>query len=233
MIAIHQSQFLPWVPYFYKMLKADIFVILDDVQFQKNGVQNRNKIKTPKGAAWLTVPVSLQFGSKINEVTISNIVEYERVSDILITNYKRSIYFHKIYTMIKRIFDKKINNLNELNISLLDQVLEMLGKRPTIYYSSTLKISEKKDDLVIEIIKHFKDKEYLSGAGAFKYMDLNKFKKAGIKVYTYEFVYNEYRQLWNKRVGFLNDLSIIDLMFNNLEDSLAYIQNNGSLKNVI
>ena len=56
-VAIHQPHYLPWQPYLAKVLACDVFIYLDSVQYQKNGVQNRNQIKTSQGTKWLTVPV--------------------------------------------------------------------------------------------------------------------------------------------------------------------------------
>jgi hypothetical protein len=69
-VGIHQPNFIPWLGYFYKILKSDIFIILDDVQYTKNSFINRNKIKTPNNSQWLTLPVKKQFGQLINEVEI-------------------------------------------------------------------------------------------------------------------------------------------------------------------
>jgi hypothetical protein len=120
-----------------------------------------------------------------------------------------------------------------LNAGLLKEVLNKLGVAVNITFSSSLSLTAKKDDLLIGIIKSFKEEEYLSGNGALNYMDLKKFQQAGIKIYTFEFQYAEYRQLWNKRIGFLPDLSIIDLFFNNLDNANAYILHNGRIKRVI
>ena len=72
-IGIHQPQYLPWLPYFLKIDQSDVFVILDTVDFQKNGLQNRNQIKTNQGAQWLTVPVRQQLGQKIIDVRVDNL----------------------------------------------------------------------------------------------------------------------------------------------------------------
>jgi len=69
-VSIHQPQYMPYIGYIYKILKSDVFVFLDDVQYKKNEWQNRNRIKGPNGLVWLTVPVSFNFGDKINEVKI-------------------------------------------------------------------------------------------------------------------------------------------------------------------
>ena len=67
-VAIHQSQYHPWINYYIKISKADYFVFLDDVQFQKNGLQNRNKIKTLTGEQWITIPIKQSLDQKISAV---------------------------------------------------------------------------------------------------------------------------------------------------------------------
>ena len=69
-VAIHQPQYLPWLGYLAKWAAADVFVFLDTVQYEKNGWQNRNRIKTPTGPRWLTVPVHARLGTPIDEVTV-------------------------------------------------------------------------------------------------------------------------------------------------------------------
>ena len=234
MIAIHQSQFLPWVPYFYKILKSDTFIVLNDVQFRKNWVQNRNKIKTPSGPIWLTLPVSLSFGTPINEVRVSNVNVYKKLLKTINANYKKSTYYNQIYPLLESIFEKKYQYLDEVNLELLTKFLEVInGKKFNIITSGEIETTQKKEDLVIELIKSQGEKEYLSGKGALNYMNLSKFKKQDIKVYTYDFVYSEYPQLWNKMQGFIPDLSILDLLFNNLANAKCYILGNGSIYEVI
>ena len=77
-VAIHQPNFLPWIGYFYKIVKSDIFVFLDNVQYTKNSFINRNKIKTSQGEMWLTVPVSFSFGQLIRKVRINNLVDWQK-----------------------------------------------------------------------------------------------------------------------------------------------------------
>ena len=69
-VAIHQPHYLPWLGYFAKWAAADRFIFLDTVQYEKNGWQNRNRVKTPDGPRWLTVPVHARLGTPIREVTI-------------------------------------------------------------------------------------------------------------------------------------------------------------------
>jgi hypothetical protein len=233
MIAIHQSQFLPWAPYFYKILKSDTFVILDDVQFQKNGVQNRNRIKTPQGAAWLTVPVKAKLGTAINEVEVSNVDVYDNLLKTIELNYKRSLYYYQIYEIVDAVFNKKYKYLNDVNIRLLRNFLKIIGVKTKIIYSSEIATTETKNQLLIEIIKYTGDHEYLSGKGALDYMNFEKFKQEDIKVYSYDFKYIEYPQLWSKQQKFIPDLSVLDLIFNYLEESKNYILNNGDISRLV
>ena len=233
MIGIHQSQFLPWIPYFYKIIKSDKFVVLDDVQFQKNGVQNRNQIKTPQGAIWLTIPVKSKLDTPINEVEVSNIKVYDKILKTIDLNYKRSPYYNQVYPSIEAVLNKKHKYLHKTNSELLNESLKFVRTEFYIEYSSNIPTTHLKDDLVIEIIKFLKDDEYLSGKGALGYMDLDKFKKQNIKVYIFDFNYIEYPQLWDKRQGFIPNLSILDLLFNFLENVVDYILDNGILKRII
>jgi hypothetical protein len=89
-IAIHQPQYFPWPPYVHKVVSADIFVYLDTVQFTKNGVQNRNRIKTPTGAQWLTLPVRHQFGASIRETSIADPGATGKHWKTVVNNYSRT-----------------------------------------------------------------------------------------------------------------------------------------------
>jgi len=229
MISIHQSQFLPWIPYFYKILKSDIFIIMDDVQYQKNGVQNRNKIKTPTGELWLTVPVEVKSNTLINEAGIKH-SDLIKILKTIKMNYGKSRYFDQIYPGIENIItDKPFVKLNDLNIELLNFILKLLGSKTKIKFSSEFALKSTKDDLVLDLILANNEKEYITGSGGLNYMDLNKFIKSEVTLYEYSFTYAEYNQLWPK-VGFVQHLSIIDLLFNEFESAHNYIISNGSIK---
>ncbi|MDD3324214.1 MAG: WbqC family protein [Sulfurospirillaceae bacterium] len=229
MISIHQSQFLPWLPYFYKILKSDIFIMMDDVQYQKNGVQNRNSIKTPTGESYLTIPVLSKSSSLINEVHILNDVYIQKMLKTLKTNYSKAKYFDIVFGEIEYLINsKKYEKLNDLNMDLLFLSLKLINAKVVIKKSSDFHISSRKDDLVLDLIMANSEKEYITGSGGLTYMDLDKFSQKGISIYEYNFKYRPYTQLWEKQ-GFIQYLSIIDLLFNDLEIAKEYILTNGSL----
>jgi len=232
MISIHQSQFLPWIPYFFKIIKSDIFIIMDDVQFQKNGVQNRNSIKTPSGSAFLTIPVSTKSDTLINQVSISNRVHLKKFLKTLQANYGKSKYFNNIFPEIENIINSHTSmHLNDLNIELLNMVIKFLGVKTEIKYSSSFSLKSKKDDLVLDLIVANGENEYITGEGGLEYMDLNKFDLKEIKLYKYSFDYKEYPQLWEKN-GFVPYLSIIDLLFNDLPNAYEYIEKSGQIEEI-
>lgn len=229
MISIHQSQFLPWIPYFYKILKSDIFIIMDDVQYQKNGVQNRNTIKTPVGESYVTIPIVSKSTSLINEVTILNAIHLSKFLKTLTNNYSKARYFDIVFNRIKNLIEQ--NNyikLDDFNKDLIFLILELINANVEVKYSSQFSLATKKDDLVLDLILACGKKSYITGTGGLEYMDLDKFYKNDIEIYQYDFKYKPYTQLWEKQ-GFIKNLSIIDLLFNDLEIAKDYILNNGSL----
>ena len=94
-IAIHQPQYFPWPPYVHKVMSADIFVYLDAVQFSKNGLQNRNQVKTNHGAIWLTVPVKHEFGKTIREIEIADLKATSKHWKTLQANYSQTLGFNR------------------------------------------------------------------------------------------------------------------------------------------
>ena len=233
MISIHQSQFLSWTPFYYKAIKSDNFIILDDVQFQKNGVQNRNLIKTPQGQTWITLPVKHDLNTPINKVTISDKIAYKKILKTIELNYKKSPNFDLIYDVLCSELKEEYDYLVDTNDNIFVKILSLLDKKIELNKSSNLECIQSKDDLVIEIIKKVGDLDYLSGTGALSYMNLQKFKNENIKVYTYDFKQQPYSQQWENEQGFIENLSIIDLLFNSLENANKYIINNGSISRAI
>lgn len=212
-VAIHQPNFLPWMGYFYKMAKCDVFVLLDNVQYAKNGFINRNKIKTPQGENWLTVPVTVKFGDLINEVKINNRVDWRKKHlRTLEMNYKKTEFFGDIFSRFKEIYHLyDWLKLSEFNVELIKFVASYLGLNKKIIKASDSDAGGKSTELLVEIVKKAAGSIYLSGFGGEKYQEEKLFEKAGIILEYYSFRHPLYRQLWK---DFIPNLSIIDLLFN-------------------
>lgn len=212
-ITIHQPEYLPWIGFFDRVSKADIFVILDDVQYQKNGFINRNKIKTSQGWQWLTVPVKERESmKKINEVEINNQIDWRQNHwKSLLYNYNKAPCFKKYSDFFEENYKKKWDSLADLDIYLIENIMDMLGIKTETKISSLLNIKGEATDRLVNMCKMLGVDTYLSGPGGKEYMDLDKFKKQNINVIFQEFTHPIYVQQFGE---FIPNLSIIDLLFN-------------------
>ncbi len=211
-IGIHQPNYLPWLGYFEKMRWCDTFVILDNVQFEKNGFTNRTKIKTPRGEQWLTLSVKRNFPQLIKDVELANFQkDTERHLKAIELNYKKAKGFETAFPIIQKMFKTEWLSLSGFNIYLIGLLVKGLLVQPKIEIASQYNFEGKSTDLLINICKHFKADTYLSGDGGKKYQDEDKFKKAGIKLEYLNYVPKEYPQLWG---NFIPNLSIIDYLLN-------------------
>ncbi len=216
-MAMHQANYIPWLGYFYKMAKCDVFVYLDVVQYPRGrSFAARNKIKTPNGSAFLTVPVSLPKGREgkalYTEVQFANDQWKEKHKKTLQFNYKKAPFFDEIFSLYARQVDRS-RNLLELNLNLIEAVTDYLNIRTKrVRLSEILKQFGQKTDLIIDICKALDADGYLSGTGGGKeYNDEAKLAQNGIMLMYSDFKHPEYRQLYGP---FEKYLSILDLLFN-------------------
>ena len=214
-IAIHQPDYIPYLGYFYKMYLSDIFVFLDDSQFQKNYLNNRNKIKTPQGWTYLTIPVERKngLGTNINETTTIDEKKWkEKHLRTLEMNYKKAPYFDEIYPEIKALIETEYNNIAELNEAIIIHIARKFNILPEIVgKSSDLHLATKKEERVLDIIKHYGANEYISGNGARQYQKEEDFEKEGIKLTYTDYHSITYQQRWGE---FVENMSVLDYIFN-------------------
>ena len=197
-------------------------MFLDNVQYKKNEWQNRNKIKTPQGWQWITVPVKYKFPQKISEVHIENTTQWKRKHLAAIkTNYSKAPYFDNYLSFFEKLFSMDWEVISSLNIYLIKEIMEFLKINTETYISSELeKFPDSPDERLISLCKYFGANKYLAGAGGKGYMDCNKFKESGIEVLFQEYNHPAYLQLY----GFFEpNMSIIDLLFNCGKDSLKIL----------
>lgn len=219
-LGIHQLHYLPWLRYFDKIARSDIFVFLDNIQYSKNEFQNRNKIKTSSGWMYLTVPVFEKYQQNLDEVLINNNIRWkEKHLNALITNYNKSPYFKNYRFFFEEVYNKNWDKLNDINYEIILFLLKSLKIKTKIVRSSQLKIEGQKTERLVNICKMFNADTYLSGAFAGKaYLDEEKFRKERIKVIYQDWKAPVYSQLFPE-AGFIPDLSIVDLLFNEGERS--------------
>jgi len=221
-VAIHQPQYLPWLPYFQKIARSDIFVYLDDVQYQKGGIQNRNQIKTASGPAWLTIPVSKSADSLISEVTIANKYWQKKHLKSIDQNYRKAKYYEIFDELFRPIFLNDYDYLVDLNIDLTEAVLNFFGITTKRVKSSSLICSGKKEAYVINICKELEAETYLSGGGAKNYQNQASFDDIGLKLIYHEPDLAVYEQT-HTSIGFIEGMSALDAILNIGEKSKKLI----------
>ncbi len=222
-IAIHQPNYIPWAGYFYKIKLCDIFVFLDDVQFSKNGFINRNRIKTPQGASWLTVPVHHKTEYSIQETLLVNNNWKTKHLKTLRGAYSRCPYFEEIFDFFSGLLTESTAlNIADLNIEIVIAIAQKLGLECSFQKSSELKIEEKNDDRLVQIVTKLGGDIYLSGHGGSKYQSIEKFASSGIELKYYDFASPQYTQIWGE---FVSKLTIIDILFNHgFSETLLLLQ---------
>ncbi|MFW6129792.1 MAG: WbqC family protein [Atribacterota bacterium] len=219
---IHQPQYMPWLGYIDKIKKCDKFVFLDDVQYKKREYQNRNKIRTPQGSMWLTIPVLVKgkYRQDIKQVKINNSTNWRKDHIKAIKhNYSSAKYFDKYFPQIEKIFSKEYKYLIDINMETIKFMIKAFDIDTEYVFSSELNIKSQRTQRLIDICKKLGADEYLSGQGAKDYMDQELFNKNGIKLRYQEFKHPEYTQNFD---GFIPNLSAIDYLFNKKVDSSIF-----------
>ena len=140
-IAISQPTYLPWYGYFALIDYVDEFVFLNDVQFDKRSWQSRNYIKTSNDKLLLSANVKTKgkFNQNINEVQLINydIFSNNHLRSIKL-NYKKSKYFDLYFNEIKKIFEKKFDKLQDLNVEIINKINELLGIKKKFFFQVNL-----------------------------------------------------------------------------------------------
>lgn len=213
-VAIHQPNYLPYLGYFDKIDRADVFVLLDSVTYTHNDWRNRNRIKTPQGERWLTVPVVRKGALKtlIRDARINGSGWRRKHWMTLEQSYSRSPHFAKYRGFFERVYETEWKLLGAFDEFLVRKMCGFLGIEATIVRASSLGgIVGAKTDLLVSICKTLGADRYISGVGAERYMDRGKFEEAGIEVVLQDFECPVYDQMHG---GFVPDLSAVDYLFN-------------------
>ena len=225
-VGIHQLHYLPWLRYIHKIAASDVFVVLDNIQFNKNGHQNRNKIKGPQGVQLLSVPVIHQFAQNLDEVKIESRQKWQKKHWGSIQNaYRYAPYFQDYADFLEEVYTKPWGNLNDLNYELLGFFLKVLGVQTKVIKSQDLEMEGEASDRLLSICQSLGAKSYYTGAyAAQEYLEADKFAAANIAIEHQQFTCPEYSQQFSSQ-GFVGDLSILDLLMNCGEESLEILMN--------
>jgi len=210
-IAIHQSQYLPWPPYFKKIANSDIFIFLDNVQFQKNGVQNRNKLRNKEKDFWLTIPINKKLDENIDQKKITDKHILKSHWKSIEQNYAKSKNWNEYKYLLNDLFMGEYDLLIDINQELISFFLRELDIQTELYQASTLNVSGKNNDLIIDICQQLNGDRYLTGMGALSYLNEDLFLRNDIKLVYLKSNPPVYKQVYN---NFISGLSILDYFMN-------------------
>jgi WbqC-like protein len=226
-IAIAQPTYLPWLGYFDLLDQVDTFVLLDTVQFEKQSWQQRNRIKTPTGLLWLTVPVVFRgrLGQRIVDVEIREAEFWRDHLRAVELNYRRAPFFAEYFPALSELLPSAAAGLRlaELNIGLLRWLAQALGIKTRIVRSSELAVDGKRTHLLAEICGLLGATTYISPLGSADYLlnELPILTGRGVDVAFQHYDHPSYRQLFPP---FQPHASALDLLFNEGENSLATVR---------
>ena len=209
-------------------MSADIFVYLDTVQFSKNGVQNRNQIKTASGAKWLTLAVRHELGQSIRETQLADTNSTVKHWKTLQANYARTPGFQRWKDELQLLLNQKYRTLDEVAIASTEWMIEKLGfSNKRVKASELSETHGRASELVASICKALDGDHYLTGTGALAYLQLDDFARIDCEVQVQRWRPFMYDQA-HSETGFVPDLSTLDLLLNHPDEAAEMIAAAGS-----
>lgn len=210
---ISQPRFFPGLHYLHRMMLADIFVILDTVQFSPRHEENRTRIKTSGGPHWLTVPVrQITREQRIVDIRIDDTQPWRRKAvRTLAAHYGKTRHYPAHATEVTRILDAPTETLTELDAASWGPALRSLEITCRFVRASTLPLSSRGSRLLLEICRWMGADVYVSGGFGRDYLDLEVFAAAGVAVRFHEYTYPVHPQCFGEFVPWL---SYLDMLFN-------------------
>jgi hypothetical protein len=222
-VAIHQPQYLPWLGYLAKCAAADVFVFLDTVQYEKNGWQNRNRIKTADGAKWLTIPVHARLGTPISDVTVDTGQPWQQRHLRSIEHaYGRAPYWAAHQDRLKAFYAEPAPRLAPAAAASATWLARAAGIRTPCRLASTLAADDPDPTgRLVAICRELGADTYLAGGHGARYMDAKRFADAGIRVLSQAYTHPVYAQQHGDFVPFLSSL---DLLLSHGDASLGILR---------
>jgi hypothetical protein len=216
-VAIHQPNFLPWLGYFNKIARADVFVALDSVQFQKTGGTwcNRVRMIVNGRATWMTMPVERSYHGVrvIREMRSKSGAWRTTLLRTVETAYGRAPYFNEVFPVVNEVISNPTPWLAEFNLAAVRALAAAAGlDAEKVVVASALEVSGRATDLLISIVHAVGGSSYLCGGGAAGYQEEEKFAAAGIELVYQDFRHPRYPQ--RASAEFQPGLSIVDALMN-------------------
>jgi len=228
-VVIHQPDFMPYLGFFDRLLKADIYVVFDHVQYVRGTSRawtSRDKIKTANGEKWFSLKTrKAPYGAPINEIMLSDDDSWKCDHlNLFNENYRRADYYKEILPYVEDLYSQKCERMMDFNLASIKMLMKLFDINIETVISSSLHPQGKNNTLIVDVLQKLGEKCYLSGIGAHDYYDPAPYEAAGIQVIWQNFVHPIYKQQYE---GFIPYLSSIDLLFNcGIDESRKIIREN-------
>lgn len=217
-ITIHQPEHLPWLGLFNKIAKAEKYVILDSVQYEKNYFQNRNRILGTNGVQWISIPVSNK-GHMDGSIATTKIADDPKNSkwaqkylQTIRMSYGKYPYFNEVFPLLEEAINTPTEYFADINIRIIKNFCEQLDIHPEYVLSSSLDLQGLKSDLILAICQKCGATTYIAGPSGRDYLDMGSFADSGIRVVFNDYHHPVYPQ--RKNEDFVSHLSALDLFMN-------------------
>ena len=210
----HQPAYLPWLGYLEKIMRSDLYIYVDTVQFEHRSFINRNKIKTANGSMWLTVPVLSKGHRSANllDLRINNDSDWQKKHFASIClNYKKAPYYKEYIDKIAPFYEKKYEMFTDFCYEYTLFWFRELNITTKVIRLKDLDVEGKKSELVLDMCQKVQADTYISGALGRDYMDDDLFKRNSIHVIYQDYKPQSYPQLWGT---FIPCLSVLDFVMN-------------------
>lgn len=213
--AIHQPNFFPWLGYFNKIYRSDVFVFLDDVDYPKSGHSmssycNRVLIKANNEGRMISCPVVREHGPQriVNVAIKEDLRDWrQQLKDALKESYGSTKYYSSGMEILEPIIDFETDKLSEFNINAIISICKAIGIDKKFARQSEMNTTSSSTERLVEIVKLTGCDAYLCGRGAQKYQEDKIFEDNNIRLEHQNFIHPRYVQ---EGETFLEGCSIID-----------------------
>jgi WbqC-like protein family len=224
-VAIVQSSYIPWKGYFDIMASVDEFILYDDRQFTRRDWRNRNRIKTPEGTRWLTIPVESKgrYEQRIDETVIGDTGWADRHWRTILGSYGRAPHFSDYRDVLEELYRASTERrLSAVNRRFLEAIAGLLGIRTTLSWSTDYDAEGSKTERLVSLCRAAGATDYVTGPRARDYLDETAFEEAGVRLSYFDYSgYPEYEQL---HPPFVHEVTALDLIVHTGAEAPRYLK---------
>jgi hypothetical protein len=216
-VALMQPGFMPWQGLFGLVAASDVFVALDDFQFQRHSFQQRNRIRLAgDGETWVSLPVAHPrdgaFPTLAQAVPLADAKWRRRLKTTLDQSYGRAPHHAALRDRVDEWIDAPWSSVAHMNLAFIQLAAGAMGFEPEWRRASEIGATGQRSARVLDLLRRTGARTYLCARGSFEYMvDDGLFPVDDIDVVFQEFDPEPYPQ--RRAAAFVSHLSVLDALF--------------------